>query len=171
MLREIAQLIFKSISDQLEDLTKPKCIMCNESSCNGFKVNDKFMCKKRIELVTTKNNMVCYGCGGPHPRSECSFRPKGGRPQVPSNIGRCFLCYLPQHVQSGCSFHSGETGLSGGGSQSQNTICTQRGDQVFALLSAFYWSRNTIHELFMTCQWNQVGEVPPHHTEIIPAGG
>jgi hypothetical protein len=167
--RDAARLIFQSIYEQLEDLTKPNCIMCDGISCNGFKVNLTTMCKKRSDMVFHRSPMVCFSCGGPHRREKCSFRPSGGRPQVPGNVGRCYRCFLPQHAPSGYSFHNGEAGLSGG-SQSQNAICTQRGDQVFALLSVFYWSRRDLYDRFMVCHDGKVTLYPPHHMDR-PVGG
>ena len=167
--RETARLIFQPISNALGDLARDNCILCDAANCNGFKINNDIMCKKRSDLVTHRNNMVCYGCGGPHPKPKCIFRPGFKRPEVPVGVGRCFTCLLPQHAQCGLSFHSGEAGLSGG-SQSQST-CTQRGDQVFALLSTFYWSRNEHHERFMTFHGAHVAEINPHHTDTHPVGG
>ena len=169
--RQTAQLIFQPIYDGLEDLSNVRCIFCYTGSCNGFR-NDHIakMCEKRSSMVTHQHKMICFGCGGPHIKKDCSFRPKTGRPEVLANVARCYLCFLPQHAQCGYSFHGGEAGLSGG-SHSQNAVCCHRGDQAFALLSAFYWSRQHLHELFMTCHEAHVAQIPPHHTNSAPAGG
>ena len=117
------------------------------------------MCSTRSTMVRNTSKVICYGCGGAHVKSACTFRPNDDRPFVPTDRKRCFGCMLPQHAILGVSFHSNESQLSG--SQSSQKSCQVKGDKVFALLSAFYFAKTTIQDTFLEAHGEKICGMPP----------
>ena len=110
------------------------CFMCDGKDCNGLKEEIggyQRCCPGRKAISSATWNYMCFGCGGNHKGAECQFRKIGCAANVPSGIGRCFKCYMPQQVISGSSFHSGVARLSG-----RSDFCLKRGKAMFGLLAA-----------------------------------
>jgi hypothetical protein len=152
----------------LTDMSKRQCFMCSEASCNGFRDSAKYgMCKARSRVVERPYSFICFGCGGEHKKTNCFFRPGSDRPEVPAGRTRCFGCFLPQHAKCGFSFHSGAGNESG--SQSSQFVCQQRGDNIFAMLSAFFFARKNAVQRFLRDYKDCLASEPPLH-QSIPQG-
>jgi len=86
---------------------------------------------------------------------------------VPKTLERCFGCMLPQHAVVGFSFHSGDDAMSG--TPTITAECLRRGDKIFALLSAFYYSKPEIVESFVKSYKELLTSEPP--VQPVPKDG
>jgi hypothetical protein len=162
--QQLATMYFQRVFDAIEKLDEKRCFMCLEKSCFGLRDSSRNkMCRKRMEFVEHTSGLICFGCGGPHMKQACQFRSGSDRPPVPADRRRCFLCMLPQHAINGISFHEQTENMSG--TEVVRERCKNRGDRIFSLLSAFYFSKEKIYNAFVACHESNVIPPVPHFSD------